>query len=42
MVKYFDFAQFQCISLTFAFMFGAFESLLENFGLDWAGSKFWT
>ncbi len=37
-VYYFDFVQFQCISLTFAF--GAFESYLPNF--DWFKiSKFW-
>jgi hypothetical protein len=38
MVKYFGFVQFRCILLTFTF--GAFESLPQNFGLIWTGSKF--
>ncbi len=38
LVNYFDFIQFQCISLTFAF--GAFESCLQNFGLISTDSKF--
>jgi hypothetical protein len=29
-----------CILLTLAFAFGAFESLPQNFGLDWTDSKF--
>jgi hypothetical protein len=33
MIYYFDFVQFQWISLTFAFTFGAFKSLHFNFGL---------
>jgi hypothetical protein len=31
--------QFHCISLTYAFTFGNFKSLLQNFGLIWTGSK---
>jgi len=36
----FDFIQFRCILLAFAFAFGAFESWLQNFGLVWIHSKF--
>jgi hypothetical protein len=38
--QYFDFVQFHCILITFAFAFDDFESLLPNFGLIWIGSKF--
>jgi hypothetical protein len=31
---------FHYILLTFAFAFADFESLLQNFGLSWIGSKF--
>jgi hypothetical protein len=40
MVQYFDFIQFQCILFIFAFAFGAFNSLPQNFGLIQTGSKF--
>jgi hypothetical protein len=32
--------EFHCISLIFAFTFDDFKSLLQNFSLNWAGSKF--
>jgi len=41
MAYYLNFIQHWYISLTFGFAFGPFESLPQNFGLFWNGSKFW-
>jgi hypothetical protein len=35
-----DFIRFHRISLTFAFAFGDFKSLLQNLSFTWTGSKF--
>ncbi len=40
MAYYLDFIQLQYILLTFGFTFGPFESLPQDFGLFWNGSKF--
>ena len=42
MAYYLDFIQLWYISLTSGFAFGPFKSLLQDFGLFWNGSKFWT
>ncbi len=39
MIQTFDFVQFHCNLLTFAFALDYFESLLQNFSLIWTGSK---
>jgi hypothetical protein len=36
---YFDFVHFLCVSLTFVFDLGDFESLLQNLGLARTSSK---
>jgi hypothetical protein len=38
-MKVFDFIQFYCVLLTFNFAFDDLESLLQNTGLVWTGSK---
>jgi hypothetical protein len=40
MACYLEFVQLQCISETFGFAFGAFESLPKHFGLFQNRSKF--